>query len=118
SEQQAPAGLSLSSQPGADWRRCREHVLLRVIGLHAACPWRDNVSGDVVHIPAMLAVMRNIDTNEVTAVQRTALSQTGEKIGRMALGRKTGAAIKLSADEDVTIGLANGEGLTTGLTRT
>jgi putative DNA primase/helicase len=43
------------------------------------------------------------------------LSQTGDKIGRMALGPKTGAAIKLSADEDVTMGLTIGEGLETVL---
>jgi hypothetical protein len=86
-----------------------------VIRFHAACPWRDKISGELTHIPAMLSVMRNIHTNEVTAVQRTALSFTGEKIGRMALGSKTGAAIKLSADEDVTMGLAIGEGLETML---
>ncbi len=90
-------------------------LAMRVIRFHAACPWRDKVSGELVHTPALLAVMRNIHTNEVTAVQRTALSQTGEKIGRMALGRKTGAAVKLSADEDVTMGLAIGEGLETVL---
>jgi Toprim domain len=90
-------------------------LAMRVIRFHAACPWRDKVSGELVHIPAMLAVMRNIYTNEVTAVQRTALSQTGTKIGRMTLGPKASAAIKLSADEDVTIGLAIGEGLETVL---
>jgi putative DNA primase/helicase len=87
----------------------------RVIRFHATCPWRDKVSGELMHIPAMLTVMRSIYTNEVIAVQRTALSQTGKKIGRMALGRKTGAAIKLSADEDVTMRLAIGEGLETVL---
>jgi putative DNA primase/helicase len=90
-------------------------LAMRVIRFHAACPWWDNVSGELVHIPAMLAVMRNIDTNEVTAVQRTALSETGRKIGRKTLGRKTGAAIKIWADEDVTMGLAIGEGLETVL---
>jgi putative DNA primase/helicase len=90
-------------------------LAMRVIRFHAACPWRDKVSGEITHIPAMLAVMRNIYTNEVTAVQRTALSEKGEKISRMALGPKTGAAIKLSADEDVTMGLAIGEGLETVL---
>jgi putative DNA primase/helicase len=90
-------------------------LVMRVIRFHAACPWWDNVSGELVHIPAMLAVMRNIDTNEVTAVQRTALSETGRKIGRRTLGRKTGAAIKIWADEDVTMGLAVGEGLETVL---
>ena len=88
-------------------------LAMRVIRFHAACPWRDKLSGELTHIPAMLSVMRNIRTNEATAVQRTALSLAGEKIGRMTLGRKTGAAIKLSADEDVTMGLAIGEGLET-----
>jgi hypothetical protein len=46
---------------------------------------------------------------------RTALSEAGEKIGRMALGLKAGAAIKLTADPDVTLGLAVGEGLETVL---
>jgi hypothetical protein len=88
---------------------------MRVIRFHPACPWRDKISGEPTRIPAMLAVMRNIYTDEVTAVQRTALTQTGEKIGRMALGPKTSAAIKFSADEDVTMGLAIGEGLETML---
>jgi hypothetical protein len=59
--------------------------------------------------------MRDVRTNEPRAIQRTALTQTGEKIGRMTLGPKTGAAIKLSADEDVTMGLAVGEGVETVL---
>jgi hypothetical protein len=63
----------------------------------------------------MLAVMRDVHTNQVTAVQRTALNQSGAKIGRMTLGQKTGAAIKVSADENVTMGLAIGEGLETVL---
>jgi hypothetical protein len=90
-------------------------LVMRVIRFHATCPWRDKTSGELMHIPAMLVVMRNIYTDEVTAVQRTALSQTGEKVGRMALGPKTGAAIKLSANEDVTMGLAIGEGVETVL---
>jgi putative DNA primase/helicase len=90
-------------------------LAMRVVRFHAACPWRDKVSGELMHVPAMLALMRNIHTDKVTAVQRTALGKTGEKIGRMALGRKTGAAIKLSADEDVAMGLAIGEGLETVL---
>jgi hypothetical protein len=79
-------------------------IAMHVIRFHASCPWRNKISGELMHFPAMLTAMRNIHTNEVTAVQRTALSQTGEKIGRMALGPKTGAAIKLSADADVTMG--------------
>jgi hypothetical protein len=67
-------------------------VAVHVIRFHASRPWRNNIGGELVHMPAMLAVMRNINTNEVTAVQRTALSQLGQKIGRKAPGRKTGAA--------------------------
>ena len=89
-------------------------VAAHVIRFHASCPWR-HLGGELAHIPAMLAVMRDINTNEVVAIQRTALSQIGRKIGRKALGRKTGAAIKLSADEDVTLGLTIGEGLETVL---
>jgi hypothetical protein len=44
------------------------------------------------------------------AIQRTALAPDGEKIGRMTLGPKTGAAIKLTADEDVADYLLIGEG--------
>jgi putative DNA primase/helicase len=84
-------------------------LAMRVIRFHAACPWRDKISGELTHIPAMLSVMRNIRTNEATAVQRTALNLTGEKIGRKTLGRKTGAAIKLSADEDVTMDSQSGK---------
>jgi putative DNA primase/helicase len=86
-------------------------LALRVIRFHPACPWR--VDGEYVRVAAMLAVMRDIHTNEITAVQRTALNETGAKMGRMTLGRKTGAAIKLSADEEVTMGLVIGEGLET-----
>jgi hypothetical protein len=59
--------------------------------------------------------MSDIHTSEPSAVLRTALTKTGEKIGRMALGGKANAAIKLTADPDVTLGLAVGEGLETVL---
>jgi putative DNA primase/helicase len=63
----------------------------------------------------MIALMRDIHTNEPRAIQRTALTADGEKIGRMTLGPKTGAAIKLSDDADVDIRLTIGEGLETAL---
>jgi hypothetical protein len=80
-----------------------------VLRLHPSCPY------DTTRHPCLLALMRDVRTNEPRAIQRTALTQTGEKIGRMTLGPKTGAAIKLSADEDVTIALAIGEGVETVL---
>jgi putative DNA primase/helicase len=76
---------------------------------HPACPF-----GNVL-LPCMLAIMRDIHNNEPRAIYRTALTSTAEKIGRMALGPKTGAAVKLSPDEEVTQGLAIGEGVETVL---
>ena len=60
-------------------------------------------------------MLRDIHTNEPRAIQRTALTANGEKIGRMTLGPKTGAAIKLSADADVADHITIGEGLETVL---
>jgi putative DNA primase/helicase len=80
-----------------------------VLRFHPSCPF-----GGARH-QCLLALMRDVVTNEPRAMQRTALTQKGEKIDRMTLGPKSGAAIKLSADECVTTGLAVGEGLETVL---
>jgi putative DNA primase/helicase len=76
-----------------------------VLRYHPMCPFGET------RYPCMLAIMRDIHTNEPQAVYRTALTLVGGKIGRMALGRKIGGAIKLSADESVTMGLTIGEGV-------
>ena len=81
----------------------------RVLRFHPTCPF------DGTRHPCLLALMLDVRTNEPRAIQRTALTQAGEKIGRRALGPKIGAAIKLSADENVTMGLVVGEGLETVL---
>jgi putative DNA primase/helicase len=78
-----------------------------VLRFHPRCPYAD------AHHPCLLALMRDIATDEPRAIQRTALSPAAEKIGRMTFGPKAGTAIKL--DEDVTLGLAVGEGLETTL---
>ena len=80
-----------------------------VLRFHPSCPY-----GASRH-PCLLALMNEVKTNEPCAILRTALTEGGEKIGRMALGPKSGAAIKLSPDTDVTLGLAVGEGLETVL---
>ena len=81
-----------------------------VLRFHPVCPF-----GEITQTSCMLALMRDIYSDEPRAIYRTALTPTAEKIGRMALGPKSGAAVKLSADEDVTHGLAVGEGLETVL---
>jgi putative DNA primase/helicase len=69
------------------------------------------------HAPtrAMLALFRNIITDEPQAVSRTFLDHEARKLGRKFLGPVGGAAIKLDADEEVTNRLHIGEGIETCL---
>jgi putative DNA primase/helicase len=66
-------------------------------------------------VGAMLALFRDIRTNKPCGIHRTFLNAAGRKIGRKMLGRAGGAAIKLDADEEVTLGLHMGEGVETCL---
>ncbi|MGB3042315.1 MAG: toprim domain-containing protein [Xanthobacteraceae bacterium] len=75
----------------------------------------DGVAGDVIRFCAsprmMVALMRDIHTDEPCGVHRTFLTPEGAKVEKRMLGRAKGAAIKLSPDEDVTHGLHIGEGI-------
>ncbi len=82
---------------------------------HPACPWRDEASGSLIRVPAMIAAFRNIVSDEITGVHRTRLSPDGQKLGRRMLGIAAGAAIKLDGDTAVTHGLVVGEGIETCL---
>jgi putative DNA primase/helicase len=82
----------------------------RVLRFHPACPF-----GEGARHPCLLALYRDIVTDAPRAIMRTALTPDGCKIDRKALGRVGGAAIKLSDDADVTMGLFIGEGLETTL---
>jgi putative DNA primase/helicase len=81
-----------------------------VLRFHPSCPY-----GERTRQPCMLALLRDIHTNEARAIHRTALTAAGDKIGRMVLGPKVGAAVKLSPDEAVTLGLTIAEGIETAL---
>jgi putative DNA primase/helicase len=77
----------------------------------------EDLAGDVLRwhpgIGDMVALFRNIATDEPQAVSRTYLDRKGKKLGRKFLGRVGGAAIKLDPDENVLGGLHIGEGLET-----
>jgi putative DNA primase/helicase len=81
-----------------------------VLRFHPSCPF-----GPGVRQPCMVALFRDIKTNQPKAIHRTALTADGQKIGRMSLGPIGGCAIKLTPDEDVAEGLAIGEGIETTL---
>ena len=86
-----------------------------VIRFHPRCPWGDKASGQTIFIPAMVAAMRSIATDRITAVHRTRLNDRAEKVDRMMLGPARGSAVKLDPDEEVTTSLAIGEGIETCL---
>jgi hypothetical protein len=79
----------------------------------------DDIAGEVLRwhpgAGALLALFRNIHTDEPQAVSRTILDREGRKLKRMFAGPVGGAAIKLDPDEDVLGGLHIGEGVETCL---
>jgi hypothetical protein len=86
-----------------------DDVSPRVLRFHPSC-WFDGVKRT-----CLIALWRAIAGDAEVAIHRTALTVEGNKIGRKALGPVAGAAIKLTADEDVSYGLTIGEGLETVL---
>jgi putative DNA primase/helicase len=80
-----------------------------VLRFHPSCPY------DGERRPCMVALPRDIASNEPRAIQRTALTATGEKLGRRTLGPKAAAAIKLSAHNEIANRLTVGEGCETVL---
>jgi hypothetical protein len=77
----------------------------------------DDIASEVLRwhpgIHAMLALFRDIRTDEPRSICRTFLDHEGRKIERKFLGPVGGCAIKLDADEEVTHGLHIGEGVET-----
>ena len=85
-----------------------------VLRSHPSCPFAGN------RTRAMIALVRNIVTDEPQAVHRTALDLAGNKIevngkDRLALGPIANGAVKLTVDEEVTNCLGVGEGIETTL---
>jgi hypothetical protein len=72
-----------------------------------ACPFNGT------HYPALVALFRDIVTNEPRAIHRIAITAGGILIAKRMLGRVAGCAVKLDADADVEHGLAVGEGIET-----
>lgn len=89
---------------------------------HGACPFRLQ-DRTTVRLPSMLTAMVDIRTDEFCGVHRTALKPDGSGKANVPglgnakkmLGRAVGACVKLSADEDVSLGLHIAEGIETAL---
>ncbi|WP_342143905.1 DUF7146 domain-containing protein [Methylobacterium fujisawaense] len=114
------------------WREAREaaaspvaHYLAHrgldlVDDVHAVLRFHPNCPFAGARTPAMVALVRNIVTNQPQAIHRSALSHEGRKVevdgkDRLALGSIRGGAVKLTPDEEVTTCLGIGEGIETTL---
>ena len=94
----------------------------RAVRFHGACPFRLQ-DRTTVRLPAMLAAMIDIRTSAFCGVHRTALRANGRGKSEVSglgnpkkmLGRAADACVKLSADEEVGIGLHIAEGIETAL---
>ena len=94
----------------------------RALRFHRNCPFR-LLTGEVAWLPAMIAAMVDIRTNEFRGVHRTALSVDGRGKANVAelgnpkrmLGPAAGACVRLSPDVDVSNGLHIAEGIETAL---
>jgi hypothetical protein len=80
-----------------------------VLRFHGRCVWGPGKAGCIV------ALLRDVISNEPVGIHRIALDPHGKLIGRMTLGRKKGAAIQLWDDATVSTGLVIGEGVETVL---
>jgi Toprim domain len=106
----SPAETYLRDSRGiGDWLEAFD--LDQSLGFHPSCPFGNE------RLPCMVALVRNIETDEPQAIHRTALKlgPRPERIDRLSLGPAAGGAIKLSLDGDVTYGLLIGEGIETTL---
>jgi hypothetical protein len=71
------------------------------------CPFADTT------YPALIALFRDVVTNEPRAIHRIAITASGILIAKRMLGRVAGCAVKLDADENVELSLSIGEGVET-----
>lgn len=87
-----------------------QSVCGHAIRFHEAGPWEGE------RVPMMVCALRDIRTDELVGLHRTRLDPaTGAKLGRKMLGRAGSAAIKLTPDSEVTMGLALAEGVESAL---
>jgi hypothetical protein len=70
-----------------------------VIRFNGATPWHDDDSGELMRVPCVIALMRNVLTGKPCAIQKTRLTPDGAKIARRMRGPAKGAAIMLDGLE-------------------
>lgn len=87
-----------------------DEMAMAVIRFHPSCPF-----GKRTRHPCMVAAFHRIDTGELVAIHRTALTADGSKIDRKMMGPVGGAAMKLESIEGSSRTIVIGEGIETCL---
>lgn len=77
--------------------------------------WHRGMRYNDTTLDCMVCLMRNVLTDEPTAIHRTFLSRDGKKIDRRMLGVAKGAAIKIDREPNFAGALTIGEGFETAL---
>lgn len=85
-------------------------MAMEVIRFHRSCPF-----GKGERHPCMIAAFHSIQTGELVAIHRTALTRDGRKIDRKMMGPVGGAAIKLESIAAGSKTIVTGEGIETCL---
>ena len=101
-----PAELYLGCTRGIDLEQIPD--IDDVLRFHPHCPFKPGHTA-----PCLIALVRDAVSDVLTSIIRTALTDDGRKIDRLALGPIGGGAIKLWSHAAVTRGLVIGEGLET-----
>jgi len=109
SEAQSPQGTRVASYLVSRCLKLPDDVADEVIRFHPALKFNGE------RVAALVALFRDIRTNEPCGIHRTFFDHGGRKLGRKMLGRAKSAAIKLDGDGAVELGLHIGEGIETCL---
>jgi hypothetical protein len=89
-----------------------DNIAGAVLRFNPSTPWRDENTGAVIYLPALIAAFRSIDDDAITAVHRIRLDQPERwpKAQRMMLGLVHRSAVKLGQATEM---LHVGEGVET-----
>lgn len=102
------AATYLREERGLCWEAV-EDAAGHALRFHPACPFGEET------MPALVALIRDVQTGEPIGLHRTALTPEGKKLGRKVYGSSKGGAIMLDDPADVASGLTVGEGIETCL---
>lgn len=92
-----------------------------VLRFHPHCPRGAGPAAE--YLPALVGLLHDVRSNHPCGIRRIFLARDSanrwckieDGAEKMALGRKAGAAVKLTPDEDVTLGLCIAEGIENAL---